>query len=402
VPELTRATGGALPIRLEAVTKRYHGQERPAVDEISVEVPAGQLVILVGPSGCGKTTTMRMINRLIEPTSGHIRIGDQDVGGMSGDDLRRRIGYVNQANGLLPHFTVARNVGLVPRLLKWDKRRIAERVDELLTLVGLDPATYRDRHPRRLSGGQQQRVAVARALAADPGVLLMDEPFSAVDPITRDRLQTELLRIQRTVRKTIIFVTHDIDEAIKLGDRIAIFGDDGRIAQYGTPEQVLSEPASPYVKSFIGAGASLKRLHLLTVNDVSLGQWPVARAGEPAEAVRRRLADDSEHGTLIALDADGRPRAWLYAADVDSAGWERRGDRIGAVIAADTTLHDALDAMLESSAGVAVVCDPGGRYAGVVELDTIMERIRVLRAEAQRRDRDAATLLHAEGEAVGT
>ena len=398
--ELTPVTGGALPIRLEAVTKRYHGQERAAVDEITVEFPAGELVVLVGPSGCGKTTTMRMINRLIEPTAGRILIGDQDVVTVGGDELRRRIGYVNQANGLLPHFTVARNVGLVPGLLKWDKRRIAERVDELLTLVGLDPAAYRDRHPRQLSGGQQQRVGVARALAADPGVLLMDEPFSAVDPITRERLQTELLRIQRTVRKTIVFVTHDIDEAIKLGDRIAIFGENGKIAQYGTPEEILSEPASPYVKSFIGAGASLKRLHLLTVADVRLGEWALARAGEPPEALRARLADEPEHGTLLALDADGRPRAWLYADDVETADWERRGDPVGALIASDTTLHDALDAMLESSAGVAVVCGADGRYAGVVELETIMERVRVLRAEAQRRDRNAVTMLQAESQAV--
>jgi osmoprotectant transport system ATP-binding protein len=261
---------GGVRIELRELTKRFPGQRSPAVDEFSLDVPAGELVVLVGPSGCGKTTTMKMINRLVEPTSGSIHIGDEDVLRMRPDELRRHVGYVIQQIGLFPHLTIAQNVGVVPRLLGWSKARTAERVDELLTLVGLDPAQYRKRYPRQLSGGQQQRVGVARALAADPPVMLMDEPFGATDPITREHLQNEFLRLQRELRKTIIFVTHDFEEAIKLGDRIAVLREGSRIAQYDTPARILAEPADDYVGSFIGGDATLKRLALLTVGDLEL------------------------------------------------------------------------------------------------------------------------------------
>ena len=254
-------TGGAR-ILLDGVTKRYGEGSAPAVDNISMEIPAGEIVMLVGPSGCGKTTTMKMINRLIEPTSGRILIGDDDVTKRDPDELRRHIGYVIQGAGLFPHFTVGDNIAIVPKLLKWDKDRIAARVDELLDLVSLDPAQYRDRYPRELSGGQQQRVGVARALAADPPVLLMDEPFGAVDPITRQRLQDELLRLQEDLRKTIVFVTHDFDEAVKLGDRIAILQAGSKIVQYDTPEQILTHPADDFVRTFVGAGAALRAASL--------------------------------------------------------------------------------------------------------------------------------------------
>ena len=244
-------------ILLDEVTKRYPGQSKPAVDGITLEIPAGKIVMLVGPSGCGKTTTLKMINRLIEPTQGRIVVGDDDVTGIDGDELRRRMGYVIQAGGLFPHMTVAANIAIVPKMLGWSKEKIAARVDELLDLVSLDPDTYRDRFPRELSGGQQQRVGVARALAADPPVLLMDEPFGAVDPITRQRLQDELLRIQEELHKTIVIVTHDFDEAVKLGDWIVIFTEGAHIVQYDTPERILAEPANEFVENVIGSGAGL-------------------------------------------------------------------------------------------------------------------------------------------------
>nr|WP_218852029.1 ABC transporter ATP-binding protein [Nocardioides panaciterrulae] len=245
---------------MKKLTKRYSGTRTPAVDAIDLEIPAGEIVVLVGPSGCGKTTTMRMINRMITPTSGAVEIDGKDVASLNDTTLRRQIGYVIQQVGLIPHLTIASNVALVPKLLKWDKSRIARRVDEMLSTVGLDPEVYRNRYPRQLSGGQQQRVGVARALAADPPLMLMDEPFGAVDPITRGHLQDEFLNLQKTLRKTIVFVTHDFDEALKLGDRIAVLREGSRIAQYDTPENILAAPADDFVAGFIGEGAALKRL----------------------------------------------------------------------------------------------------------------------------------------------
>ena len=242
-------------IVLESVTKRYPGQKAAAVDNVSLTVPAGEIVVFVGPSGCGKTTTMRMINRLIEPTSGKITIDGKDALSIDPDKLRRGIGYSIQQAGLFPHFTIAKNVATVPGLIGWDKKRIAARTDEMLDLVGLDPDTYRDRYPRQLSGGQQQRVGVARALAADPPVLLMDEPFGAVDPITRGLLQDELMRLQSELGKTIVFVTHDFNEAVKLGDRIAVLGNQSSIMQYDTPEAILANPANDMVAGFLAQAA---------------------------------------------------------------------------------------------------------------------------------------------------
>jgi osmoprotectant transport system ATP-binding protein len=255
----TESTQRGVPIVLKGLTKKYPNQPRPAVDSVNMEIPAGEIVVLVGPSGCGKTTTMRMINRLIQPTSGTITIGGEDVTELDDVQLRRKIGYVIQQIGLIPHLSIAQNVALVPKLLKWDKKRITDRVDEMLTVVGLDPAQYRSRYPRQLSGGQQQRVGVARALAADPPIMLMDEPFGAVDPITRSRLQDEFLSLQQTLRKTIVFVTHDFDEALKIGDRIAVLRQGSQITQYDTPEAILANPADDFVEGFIGEGAALKR-----------------------------------------------------------------------------------------------------------------------------------------------
>jgi osmoprotectant transport system ATP-binding protein len=257
-------------IEFKQVSKTYPGSDNPVVNDLSFEVPEGEICVLVGPSGCGKTTSMRMVNRLIEISEGEILIDGEPNTAMSGTQLRRKIGYAIQQIGLFPHRTIADNIGTVPHLLGWNKGRIRDRVDELLELVGLSPGEYRDRYPAELSGGQQQRVGVARALAADPPIMLMDEPFGAVDPITRERLQDEFLRIQEDIKKTIVFVTHDIDEAIKLGNKIAILKQGGVLAQYDTPETILANPNSEFVASFVGTDRILKRLSLVRVGDMRL------------------------------------------------------------------------------------------------------------------------------------
>jgi osmoprotectant transport system ATP-binding protein len=377
------ASGGAR-ILLDGVSKRYDGQSDPAVDNITMEIPAGEIVMLVGPSGCGKTTTMKMINRLIEPTSGRILIGEDDVTQRNPDQLRRHIGYVIQGAGLFPHLTVGDNIAIVPRLLKWDKKRISTRIDELLDLVSLDPAQYRDRYPRELSGGQQQRVGVARALAADPPVLLMDEPFGAVDPITRQRLQDELLRLQDELRKTIVFVTHDFDEAVKLGDRIAILQAGSRIVQYDTPERILAEPADDFVRGFVGAGAALKQLTLTRVRDVELHEAAVARVGgDSAEAIRAARSLDREH--VIVLDDQDRPQRWMSLDELqDPKSLERvaRDEELEVVNLA-STLNDALDSMLTSSHGVVVVTGRRNTYQGVIRVETIMDAMEDLRRSGE-------------------
>ncbi len=257
-------------IEFRGVSKTYPGAERSVVNNLSFEVPDGEVCVLVGPSGCGKTTSMRMVNRLIEPSEGQILIDGEPNMSMSGTQLRRKIGYAIQQIGLFPHRTIAENIGTVPGLIGWEKARIRARTEELLELVGLDPGDYRDRYPAELSGGQQQRVGVARAMAADPPIMLMDEPFGAVDPITRERLQDEFLRIQEDIKKTIVFVTHDIDEAIKMGDKIAILQEGGILAQYDTPENILSAPNSEFVSSFVGSDRVLKRLSLTRLGDLDL------------------------------------------------------------------------------------------------------------------------------------
>jgi osmoprotectant transport system ATP-binding protein len=380
-------SAGEVMIRLEELTKRYPGQADPAVDAISLDVPAGEIVVLVGPSGCGKTTTLKMVNRLIEPTSGRIVLDGEDVTRADPDALRRRIGYVIQQVGLFPHMTIAQNVGLVPRLLGWSRARIDERVDELLDLVGLAPSTYRSRYPKELSGGQRQRVGVARAMGGDPPVMLMDEPFGAIDPITRERLQNEFLRIQDDLRKTVVFVTHDIDEAVKMGDRIAILGADSHVAQYDTPETILTAPANEFVADFVGSGAALKRLHLTRVGDVELGDGPTVSRDEDRAALRRRLAD-SGHGALLLVDGDGRPECWVTERDLSREDREDRAGRPGrpatAQVEPHATLRDALDALVTSTVGRVVVVDGRGRYQGVVDLDTIMQAVDDMRRPAPR------------------
>jgi osmoprotectant transport system ATP-binding protein len=274
-------------IRFEHVTKRY-GDGPPVVDGLSLEIAEGRTCVLVGPSGSGKTTTLKMVNRLVEPTSGRVWVDGRDVAATDPVALRRRIGYVIQQVGLFPHLDVADNVATVPRLLGWDRARIRARVDELLALVGLDPAIYRARRPDELSGGQRQRVGVARALAADPPVLLMDEPFGAVDPVTRLRLQEEFVRLQRELRKTVVLVTHDIDEALHLGDQLAVLREGGVLEQEGAPAEVLARPASAFVAEFVGAGRMLKRLDLVPVAAaLEPGSPPPGRGSGTVTAVTR-------------------------------------------------------------------------------------------------------------------
>jgi len=291
-------------IDLDALTKAFAGSPRPAVDRLTLSIPAGEVCVLIGPSGCGKTTTMRMINRMIEPDAGTIRVEGRNILHVDPVELRRSIGYVIQQVGLFPHWSIADNIATVPRLLGWEPTRTGARVDELLSLVGMEPAQYRQRFPRELSGGQKQRVGVARALAADPPVMLMDEPFGALDPITRTRLQAEFLRILRGLRKTIVFVTHDIDEAIKMGDRIAIMRD-GRLVQYDTPEAILAQPADAFVDEFVGSDRALKRLALIPAADVVTAGAGVDDSGA------RVPADASARDALSAMLATGVDRVTL-------------------------------------------------------------------------------------------
>lgn len=291
-------------IRLEQVTKLFDGHARPAVDAIELEVPDGETCVLIGPSGCGKTTTLRMVNRLIEPSSGRIIVQGEDVTRADPVQLRRHIGYVIQGIGLFPHMSVAANVATVPRLLGWPKPRIAHRVDEMLSLVGLDPTSFGQRKPASLSGGQRQRVGVARALAADPPVMLMDEPFGAVDPVVRSRLQGEFAEILRRLGKTVIMVTHDIDEAVRMGDRIAIMRA-GRILQHATPDRILSRPADDFVAGFVGADRALKRLTLLTAGEV-------ASPGGTAKSGLRIAAEENVHAALSIMLAEGADDIAVY------------------------------------------------------------------------------------------
>jgi osmoprotectant transport system ATP-binding protein len=377
-------------IRLENVVKRYPGQKAAAVDGLNLTIPAGEIVMFVGPSGCGKTTSLKMINRLIEPTSGTITIGDNDVRKQSADELRRHVGYVIQGGSLFPHMTVSKNIAIVPKLLGWESDRIAKRVDELLDMVNLDPSRYRDRYPRELSGGQQQRVGVARGLAADPPVILMDEPFGAVDPITRQRLQDELLSIQRTLRKTIVCVTHDIDEAIKLGDRILILQEGAQVAQYDTPENVLASPSNDFVSDFVGSGSSLKQLSLARVSELDIQTPTTGRVGESSAQAKER-AERAGDDSLVVLDDRDRPAAWVWLRQIKGETLHERDREALNTLDHRATLNDALDMMLTSTHGGALVTGDNDRYLGVVDFAAVVDHMRVMQAEAQQRQDSAVT-----------
>ncbi|MCH1448430.1 MAG: betaine/proline/choline family ABC transporter ATP-binding protein [Candidatus Nanopelagicales bacterium] len=358
-------------IQLEHVTKVYPGVETPAVKDLNLEVNPGEILVLVGPSGCGKSTTLRLINRMIEPSSGRIIYEGEDVTKGDPNELRRRMGYVIQQIGLFPHRTIAENIATVPRLLKWPKDKVNARVDELLEVVSMDPSIYRDRYPSELSGGQAQRVGVARALGADPDVLLMDEPFGAIDPITRDRLQNEFLRLQEELKKTIVFVTHDVDEAVKMGDRIAILRDQSEIAQLDTPEHILTDPADEFVENFLGSGAILKTLTLRRVKDIELS--PLVTLKEPFQR-DQALAMMNEANTSVAvlLDGNNHPTRWIDERALNrSSGLEKSGRPISVQLQPEDTLQDALSAMLTSAAGMAVVVDARGNYLGGCTVESL-------------------------------
>jgi osmoprotectant transport system ATP-binding protein len=351
-------------IRLEHLTKRFVSG-RMAVDDLSLEVGEGQLCVLVGPSGSGKTTTMKMVNRLVEPTSGRILLDGEDVTTTDPVRLRRRIGYVIQQIGLFPHQTVAANIGTVPRLLGWDRRRVGDRVDELLELVGLDAGEFRDRYPHQLSGGQRQRVGVARALGADPPVLLMDEPFGAIDPITRERLQNEFLRLQAELRKTIVFVTHDVAEAVKLGDSIAVLAQGGRLAQHDAPAEILGRPANPFVAEFVGADRGLKRLEVTSVAAVELHQPPVL-AADTSLADARRAVEGAGGGYAVVVGSGRALLGYVGRDRVEGEGVvEERSLPVDARVPSTASLKDALSQLLLADAGWVAVVD-GERFLGVV------------------------------------
>jgi osmoprotectant transport system ATP-binding protein len=364
------ASRQAASLEFRAATKRYPGADRPAVDHLTLEVPAGDICVLVGPSGCGKTTAMRMVNRMNDITEGDILVGGRSVRERDDVELRRDIGYVIQQIGLFPHRTIGENIATVPRLLGWDKRRTTARVEELLDLIGL-PREMAGRYPTQLSGGQRQRVGVARALAADPPLMLMDEPFGAIDPINRERLQNEFLRLQAEIRKTVVFVTHDIDEAIKMGDRIAVMQEGGILAQYAPPAELLMNPANEFVEDFVGADRALKRLALQRVRDVNLWTAPLVREGEPVAEARVRAANSEVPYSLV-VDDGGRLLGWLTERGL-------REERVRAdlasltepVVELDDVLRDALSELLAHEVQYGPVIDHQGRVVGVLSIELL-------------------------------
>jgi osmoprotectant transport system ATP-binding protein len=375
----------AASVSYRKVTKRYPGQTEPAIRDLSLEVEAGEICVLVGPSGSGKTTAMRMVNRTVEITEGDILIGGTSVRDRDQAELRREMGYVIQQIGLFPHRTVAENIETVPRLLGWDRGRARKRADELLDLIGLD-SRLRDRFPSQLSGGQQQRVGVARALAADPPVMLMDEPFGAIDPINRERLQNEFLRLQGEIRKTVLFVTHDIDEAIKMGDRIAILQEGGRLAQYATPAELLMSPANDFVEDFVGADRALKRLALMRVRDINLWQAPLAFVGQSTAEVRAKL-DGAEVPHALLVDSERRPIGWLSDSDLRADIVPRQPDSgPEPILDLDDVMRDALADLLQSEAQYAPVADGDGRIAGVLSIEIISEFLGSPEAKVEEHD----------------
>ncbi|WP_045875167.1 ATP-binding cassette domain-containing protein [Pseudofrankia sp. DC12] len=364
-------------IRFDAVSKHYP-DGTVAVDDLSLVAPSGQITVFVGPSGCGKTTSLRMINRMIEPTSGSIWMDDLDTAGMPTHELRRQIGYVIQHAGLFPHRTIVDNVAAVPLLLGHNKKQARTRAMELIERVGL-PAHFAKRYPAQLSGGQQQRVGVARALAADPPVMLMDEPFSAVDPVVREQLQDEFLRLQGDLGKTIVFVTHDIDEAVKLGDQVAVLRVGGRLAQLAPPQELLSRPVDAFVAGFVGRDRGYRALAFAGAGTLSTHAEQTVTLGGPVPA-------GSDDGAwILAVDAAGTPHGWLSLEHV-RAGEETVTEEMlyrgGTLATQGGTLRAALDACLSSPSGRGVVVDAGGRLVGSVTAREVLDLIEARTATA--------------------
>ncbi|MFM0218826.1 MULTISPECIES: ABC transporter ATP-binding protein [Paraburkholderia] len=370
-------------IKLSSISKRYEGASAPVVDGIDMEVGAGEICVLLGPSGCGKTTTLKMINRLIQPSSGKIFIDGRDTDEFEVVELRRQIGYVIQQIGLFPNMTVEENISVVPRLLGWDKAKAKRRAAELLEIVALDPSTYLSRYPKDLSGGQQQRVGVARALATDPPVMLMDEPFGAIDPINRELIQDEFLRIQQQVKKTIMFVSHDIDEAVKMADRIAIFRG-GRLEQFDTPDTILARPASPFIAGFVGADRALKRLRLVRASDALSACDCAARVGDSSERARALL---ERHGVeqIVLLDAAGKPQGYLSAAElsaIEGTLMAAHAKPVQGVARHSDDLRSVISSMFSLGQSWLATVDDEGRFVGYVNQAHIVDMLR-LPAEAR-------------------
>ncbi|MFZ5869314.1 MAG: ABC transporter ATP-binding protein [Actinomycetota bacterium] len=362
-------------IRLDGVGKRYP-DGTVAVGSLSIDVRRGELVALVGPSGCGKSTTLRMVNRLIEPTSGRIVLDGQDVTAANPVQLRRGMGYVIQRVGLFPHLTVGANVATVPQLVGWDTARTRKRVAEMLDLVGLDSAQYADRYPHELSGGQQQRVGVARALAADPPVLLMDEPFGAVDPIARDRLQSEFRRIQAELHKTVLFVTHDIDEAVRLADRIVVLSQGGKLEQFADPATVLGAPANDFVADFVGADRGLRRLAVTPIESQDLAHPPTVRLSDDVATARAAIEAAPEPYAVV-LDDEGRLRGWVSLRSLSGLGTvEGRVHRFEETAELGDSLRRGLAEIVQHDAGWLPVVTDGDRYVGVLTPDAVHNALR--------------------------
>jgi osmoprotectant transport system ATP-binding protein len=378
--QASTAESRAASVEFDHVTKVYGAQATKAgtpgaVNDLSLEVPAGRICVLVGPSGCGKTTTLKMVNRLIEPTSGRILLDGVDAATRDTTELRRGIGYVIQQTGLFPHQTIEDNVVTVPRLLGWSKDRMRARADELLTVVGLDPARYARRFPAQLSGGERQRVGVARALAADPPVMLMDEPFGAVDPIVRERLQNEFLRLQEQLAKTILFVTHDIDEAIKMGDLVAVFEAGGVVAQYGPPSEILANPASEFVARFVGTDRGLKRLSLFRVGEMPLSSVVTAPIGSDGSFARRQAADGTFEHVLVTDDAS-RPIGWVHRDHLTTGTVSAdQVESTSPLLDRRTTLKDALSLLLDGDVQAGLVVDRTGALRGMITVREIIARM---------------------------
>jgi osmoprotectant transport system ATP-binding protein len=378
-------------ITFERVTKRYP-DDTVAVDALDLEIPAGQTMILVGPSGCGKTTSLRMINRLIEPTSGRILIDGSDVMQANPSQLRRGIGYVIQQTGLFPHRTIEDNIATVPVLSGWGRAKARARARELMDLVGLDQAMAR-RYPHQLSGGQQQRVGVARALAADPPVLLMDEPFSAVDPIVRASLQDELLRLQAELHKTIVMVTHDVEEAIKVGDVVAVFRPGGHLAQVDTPERLLGAPADDYVEDFIGFDRGIRRLSFFSASGLDL-KFDAMLPEDTAIDEARRVAERGGSPWVLVLDSARRPRGWVAVSDLGSRSGDSRLSGVPVAAVGHTfrpdldSLRVALDATVLSRTERAVAVDADGKVIGVTSYERLRDAIRAAEVAADAEDAD--------------
>ncbi|MQA60953.1 MAG: ATP-binding cassette domain-containing protein [Actinophytocola sp.] len=361
-------------IKFENVTKRYPGGT-VAVDELNLTVPPGKITVFVGPSGCGKTTSLRLINRSIELTSGRILVDGRDVTSVPAVALRRGIGYVIQHGGLFPHQTVIDNVATVPYLLGWDKKKARARAHELLERVGL-PASFAKRYPAQLSGGQQQRVGVARALAADPPIMLMDEPFSAVDPIVRASLQEEFLRLQQELGKTIVLVTHDIDEAIKLGDNVAVFAEGGKLAQLDSPARILANPADEFVEDLVGRDRGYRGLSFVTAHDLPVHPVPTTALGASTADARAAVRDQR---WVLALDADRRPLGWLDVSqsDMDTVDTVESAAllSVGATFTGDSSMRRVLDGALASPAGYSVGVDADGAFTGAVSTAEVAQHL---------------------------